>query len=510
MRASFLAVVLFCASGPRSPLDDAVSAIPGSDPAHISGPFNDGDYLRRLSLDLLGYPPNAADAAAFIADATSDKRARKLEEFLSSPRFADYWARRYAEVFFGNYHEPSFDLPDGLSVETRRRLLTEFISWLRDQIHADRPWPDIMTSMLVARGSSASVPELGYKLSFYRSEKQETQFAAWVSRHFLGINLHCASCHPHPYDRWKVEEFFSLAAFNTRQRAERSVEKGVEQVLVRYVDEGEFEPYSNRKSEVLRSAIPRLTYSAKFLRDPAAVEGDWLQSLSESIRNDKEKAWARALGNRTWTWLIGRGVFEPTDGFSMRTRPAAPRLLDTLIRTVEEGKGSLKRLVRAICSTETYQRSSESTAACNERHFCRGAVLPLTGEQMLNSIQVALRGAPGLDLQEAQDLTAALTMRPQGVCEVQPLPCGTLHALMFRNSDKLWEWLRSSAVLAEIQKSSVSDDEVIERMFLAALTRRPTATERTRYAVFLRDRGNLGVQDTYWTLMNTAEFLTRH
>jgi hypothetical protein len=510
MRASVLAVLLFCASGPRQPLDDAVSAIPGSDPAHLTGPCNDGEYLRRLSLDLLGYPPNATEAAAFIKDATSDKRAHKLDEFLATPRFADLWARRSAEVFFGNYHEPDFDLPDGLKIETRRRLLTEFISWLREQIHADRPWPDIMTSMLVARGSSAAVPELAYKLSFYGSEKQEFQFAAGVSRHFLGINLHCASCHPHPYGRWKVEDFFSFAAFNTRQRAERSVEKDVEQVLVRYVDDGEFEPYSKRKSEELRFAIPRFTYSAKFLRDPAPAEGEWLQSLSDSIRNDKEKAWARALGNRTWTWLIGRGVYEPSDDFSMKNKLASARLLDTLICTVEEGKGSLKSLVRAICSTETYQRSSESAEACNQRHYCRGAVLPLTGEQMLNSIQVALRGAPGLDLQEAQDLTGALTMRPQGVCEVQPLPCGTLHALMFRNSDKLWEWLRSSTVLAGIRQASLSDDEVIDRMFLAALTRKPTATERTRYAVFLRDRGNLGVEDAYWTLMNTAEFLTRH
>src|SRR5512140_976389 len=112
MRASLLAVLLFCAGGPRQGLDDAVSAIPGSDPAHISGPCSDGEYLRRLSLDLLGYPPSATDAAAFMADPASDKRARKLDEVLASPRCADFWSRRYAEVFFGNYHEPAFDLPE--------------------------------------------------------------------------------------------------------------------------------------------------------------------------------------------------------------------------------------------------------------------------------------------------------------------------------------------------------------------------------------------------------------
>jgi hypothetical protein len=162
MRASLLAVLLLSFASPRQPLDDAVSTIPGSDPAHVSGPCSDGEYVRRLSLDLLGYPPSGAEAAAFISDSTPDKRTRKLDEFLATARFADFWARRYAEVFFGNYHEPAFDLPDGLQVETRRRILSTFISWLRDQIAADRPWPEIMTAMLVARGSSATTPELGY------------------------------------------------------------------------------------------------------------------------------------------------------------------------------------------------------------------------------------------------------------------------------------------------------------------------------------------------------------
>jgi hypothetical protein len=184
--------------------------------------------------------------------------------------------------------------------------------------------------------------------------------------------------------------------------------------------------------------------------------------------------------------------------------------MNALTSAAEEGKGSLKSLVRTICSTETYQRSSESAGKCDRRHFCRGTVLPLTGEQMLNSIQVALGGAPGLDLQEAQELTAALTMRPQVGCEVQPLPCGTLHALMFRNSEKLRDWVRGSPVLAELRKTSATDEEAVDRMFLSALSRKATSTEGTRFTTFLHDRGRLGFEDAYWTLMNTAEFLTRH
>jgi hypothetical protein len=510
MRASVLAVLLFGAGGPGQPLDDAVSAIPGSDPAHVSGPCSDGEFLRRLSLDLLGYPPNATEAAEFMADPASDKRSRKLDEYLATPRFADFWARRFGEVFFGNYHEPGFDIGRALTIETRRRLLSSFIVWLRGQIEGDRPWPEILTELISARGRSDDAPQIAYKLSLQGSDRQEVAFAVGVSRHFLGLNLHCARCHDHPTEKWVLEDVYGLGAFNTRQRVSAFLEKGVEQVALSYAEDGEFCPEGRKfDAGILPGERGRNIYP-RFLSDPAPAEGDRARTLARFILEDGQKRWAKAFANRTWSWLLGRGIVEPLDESGVKHPPVSVKLENTLVAAVEEGKGSLKALVRVICRTESYQRSSESAQRCDARHFCRGAVLPLTGEQMLHSLQVALRGAPGLDLQEAQDLTAALTMRPQVGCEVQPLPCGTLHALMLRNSDKLWDWMRSSPVLAGIRKSAVSDDDVIDRMFLAALTRKPTATERVRYAAFLKDRGNLGVDDAYWTLMNTAEFLTRH
>jgi len=508
MRASLLAVLLFCRTGSGKPLDDAVRALPGFDPSHVSGPCGDGEYLRRLSLDLLGYPPSGVDAAAFIADPAPDKRSRRLDEFLATPRFAQYWARRYAGVFFGNYHEPRFDTTPGLALETRRRLLTNFIAWFGDQIREERPWTATLTAMIAARGDSEGSPEIAYKVSFLTGDRQEFGFAEGIARHLMGVNLHCARCHDHPTDRWQVEDVYGLGAFNTRQQVSIRVEKGKEQVVLEYRDEGEF-CWDSRvySGPVLPGAR---AYAPRFLQKDASRGDDRVGILAELLVRDEQKRWARVLANRTWAWLIGRGVVEPVDEFDAKHLPVSPALMDALTGAVEEGKGSLKSLVRTICSTETYQRSSESAGKCDRRHFCRGTVLPLTGEQMLNSIQVALGGAPGLDLEEAQELTAALTMRPQVGCEVQPLPFGTLHALMFRNSEKLRDWVRGSPVLAELRKTSATDEEAVDRMFLSALSRKATATEGTRFTTFLHDRGRLGFEDAYWTLMNTAEFLTRH
>jgi len=228
------------------------------------------------------------------------------------------------------------------------------------------------------------------------------------------------------------------------------------------------------------------------------------------MTGDPEEHLQQALSNRVWSWLIGRGVFDPVDDLSHRNRPVSKSLMETLIRVTDEGKGSLKALVRSICSTEAYQRTSASAGKCDRRHFCRAEILPLTGEQLINSVQVALRGVPGLDLEEAQELTAALTMRPQVGCEVRPLPCGTLHALMFRNSERLWGWIRESSILRDLRKGAPSDGELVDRLFLAMLSRTPSPTELVRFSAFLHDRGNNGLCDACWTLLNTAEFMTRH
>jgi hypothetical protein len=518
--ASLLLFLLLSQGAPAAPqsapsgnqIDEAVAAIPGFDPAHISRQSDGAEFLRRVMLDLVGYPPNAGEITAFLSDPAAGKRTKKIDELLATPRFADFWARRFAEVYFGNYHEPVFNLPEGLQVDTRRRILRSFIDWLKDSIHRDRPWNDIVSDMISARGNSAAVPELGYKLSFYHDERQELNFASGVGRHHLGLSLICARCHDHPQDRLTCEDFLGLAAFNTRQRVRKMIVAGEEQVVVSYVEEGEFDVQAEELGIGKKSSDARGLFRVQpaLLGEKGPKEGDRMKALAQLLPEVRHQQVQQALVNRVWSWLLGQGVVEPVDDMIAKHKPVSGELLDALVRTRRDGNGSLKVLLRAICASQSYQRSSESPGTCEKRHFCRGMVRPLTGEQLLNSVQVALRGSPGLDLQEAQHLTAALTTRPQVGCEVQPLPCGTLHALMFRNSGQIWSWIKTSAVLAGIRKQATTDAEVVELMFLAALSRRPGAAEQARFRDFIHDRGDNGIADACWTLINTTEFLTIH
>jgi hypothetical protein len=506
MRLVLSVVLLGLLAGPPT-LDEAVAAL--SVPSHLAPRCDDAEFLRRTYFDLLGYPPNAAQTEAFLSDPAPGKRERTIDELLGTPRFSDYWARRFAEVFFGNYHEPTFDVPPGLTIETRRRLLTNFIAWFREQIRDDRPWADVMTDVITARGSTESSPQVAYKLSLYTpSERQEYNFASQVTRHFLAIDLHCARCHDHPYENWGLGNFLEFAAFNVRQRTERRVVKGVEQLTVTYAEEGELDREEGKPMPEVYIGFPRL-FSPGYFGAPAR-DDDRAAALARFMRNDPKHPVAKALANRVWFWLMGRGVYEPVDSLNRKNKPASEDLLNALISLAEDGQVSVKSLVRVICRTEAYQRSSQAANRCDKRHFCRAEILPLTGEQLINAVQVALRGAPGLNLDEAQELTAALSMRPRVGCEVVPLPCGTLHALMFRNSERLWSWIHDSPVLTEIRKGAPTDDAVVERLFLAVVSRPPSPSERSRFAGFIHDRGTAGIWDACWTLLNTAEFLTRH
>ncbi|MBV8880775.1 MAG: DUF1549 domain-containing protein, partial [Planctomycetaceae bacterium] len=363
MKASLFAALslLFSGGTDPHPLDAGIAAINSHRPEHLSGRSDDAEFLRRLSLDLLGYPPAAEEVLGFLDDPAPDKRAKKIDDVLSRPRFADFWARRFAEVYFGNYHQPVFDIAPGLTSDTRRRLLRNFIAWLREEIDDDRPWPQIVRAMITARGSTATTPQLAYKLSFYGDgHRQELKFAEGIPRHFLGINLQCARCHDHPFDRWRTEHLQGFGAFNTRQRAVRRVVEGVEQVEVHYDDAGE---WTSRDAYAWTEGERAFVYPPRFLEFAAPACADRADTLAAMMIGDPERRLSLSLGNRVWGWLIGRGVFEPVDDLNILHRPASQKLARALIQVT--GMGSLREVVRGVCLSEAYQRPSAATARCD-------------------------------------------------------------------------------------------------------------------------------------------------
>src|SRR5881394_474930 len=143
-------------------LDAAVRGINGYNASGQSPLADDGEYLRRVMLDLVGFPPSGQQVKAFVADARENKRGAMVDDLLASDDFADYWARQFAEVYFGNYHDVPMQTAPPLSKASSAKIIDRFIEWFRMKLQKDAPYSEIVGQMLDARGTDEGDPALAY------------------------------------------------------------------------------------------------------------------------------------------------------------------------------------------------------------------------------------------------------------------------------------------------------------------------------------------------------------
>lgn len=498
-----------------STVDGGVKSIAGyKDQAAVA---EDGEFLRRVMFDLVGYPPNLEQVKAFMADTSPNKRPAKIDELLATDDWAGLWERQFSEVWFGNYHEVVMDTMPKVGKEASAKIVADFRKWFKGQLGSDKPWNEIVAKMLDARGTDEGDPAMAYKLSFYFGDGQAMEFANGTARHLLGVRILCARCHDHPFDRWKVEDYYGLAAFNVRQRARGYGNGGekdsVAHVELKYADEGEMQieksPDANDKDNKVKlagggTAKPKFLYGGE-----AGPKDDRAKVLTMLMTGKANTQLPRALANRVWGYLFGRGIVQPVDDFNMRNRALSPGLLESLTKELIGNKYSVKHLIRVICNSDAYQRSCESDKSALKIDFSRGAIKQLSGEQLINAIQVATQGKPGKNHGQAMQMVNSLYPAGAVWCEVTPLPGNARQALLLRNNTEVSGWISSGGVLGKIKAMQGSDEDKINEMFLAALSRPALDSEIKRYWAFLKQHSG-GWEDAYWTLLNTAEFVTRH
>jgi len=496
-------------------IDSAVKGISGYNMKDQAAIADDGEFLRRVMLDLVGYPPNLEQVQAFMADKAPNKRVVKIDELLASDDFADLWARQFAEVFFGNYHDVAMDTMPKLGKAASARIVGDFLKWFKLKLNKDTPWTEIVSQMLDARGTDEGDPAMAYKLSFYSGEGQAIEFSNGVARHLLGIRLVCARCHDHPFDKWRVEDYYGLADFVYRQKARGYGNGGekdsVDHVELKYADEGDImmpDIKGSKDADVKLShggaAAPNFLFGGS-----AGKNDDRMKVLSMFMTNKANTQLPRALVNRCWSWLMGRGVVHPVDDFNLKNKAMATALLEAMVRDTIENKYSVKRIIRAICNTEAYQRGCSSETSALKTNFSRATVKQLNGEQLLNSIKVATQGKPERATTQTMEMVGSLYPAGAIWCEVTPLPGNARQALLLRNNTQIMNWV-NGPVLAKVKSAPGSVEEKIDLMFLSALSRVANDSEKKRYAAFIGAHSGSGWDDAYWTLMNSTEFVTRH
>jgi hypothetical protein len=499
---SFLVAGLLTAAAPQEPkpfparIDEEVAKIPGSrTPAEVC---SDGEFLRRVMLDLVGYPPTGDELLVFAADRSPDKRAAKVDELLATDRFNDFWARRWMSVFFGNYHAFRREPLSALPPDEAATLMESFRRWMKNRLRADRSWVDTVRDLLEAEGDALTSPQVVYKLATIEWPRVP-RFENRAMAHFMGMDFSCTGCHDHPFDKWRVEDGYSLMAFSSGRRLSRGL-RGFE------IQETPGFPERRVRIPGLSDWERQPLYAApRFPDGKGPAEGEVLAKAFARLvtaRDNPQFRWAAV--NRVWTWLTGRAIVLDGD-FNLKNKPRSPGLLKLLADEFTAHDHSFKCLIRAICASDTYRRRTEGVGSPSG-NAARGAIRPLSAEQILCSLEVATRGRPSFDVDRAQALAERLIRGDAPVCEVAEVRIDARALLWLSTSEEVRAMVRDGTVTARIRKSA----NPVREMFLSALSREPESSEAARVDAYVKERGPEGLDEAYLMLLNTSEFLTRH
>jgi len=196
----------------------------------------DGEFLRRVSLDLTGTLPTVAEVREFLADGRSDKRARKVDELLAQPGYAAWWATRFCDWTGNNARNQQNNGPDRQNV-----VSAAWYDWMRHRLEENLPYDELVERIVLARsrlegetyadycermsgylekGSATSFADQPY-LPYYwsrRSFRTTEERALGFAYTFLGVRIQCAQCHKHPFDQWTKDDFDRFENFFSRVR----------------------------------------------------------------------------------------------------------------------------------------------------------------------------------------------------------------------------------------------------------------------------------------------------
>jgi hypothetical protein len=470
---------------------------------------SDAAFLRRVYFDTIGVPPTPEEAAEFLDSTRPDKRSRLIDALLERDEYAFNWALKWADVMRGS------------EVTISRRGVHSFHRYLVERIRQDRPFDEFARETLTSLGNTLNNPAA----NFSRIARTPEDAAEAMSQLFMGVRIGCAKCHNHPFEAITQNDYYGFAAYFARVKY-----KGK-----RFMLDDEI-VYLDRRNEVRHPTTNAVVPPAAF-GEPAGEIGpddDRREKLVEWLVDPSNRYFSRSIVNRLWYHLMGHGIVDPVDDFRDTNPPLNEELLTALADDFIKTGFRIRPVLRVILNSATYQLSSrpaaerDSDATDPERCFAHASIQMLTAEQILDSISSAT-GVPekfpgfplGTRALEIADgdidhtfLKAFSKPVRDASCECardpDPSLSGVIHLL--NNPSIVGNIRAADARIPGWLSSGLTDDQIVERLYLATISRRPTAQESALVARHLKsvpDRAS-GLFDVQFALFNSNEFLMRH
>lgn len=479
---------------------------------------DDRTFIRRVSFDLTGTPPTPERIAAFVSDGSSDKRAKLVDELLASPEYADYWTLKWGDLLRSNRQ----NLGD--------KGMWSFTNWIHTQLSENRPIDQFVHELILAQGSTFTNGPSNY----YRVASNPQDLAETTSQLFLGVRLQCTRCHHHPFEKWSQTDYYQFAAFFARVGLKGSQDFGIfgNENVVKIQDGGEVgHPKTGARMYPTPLGVTLAKLPDGTLPNPDA-DGDRRRALADWLTSKDNRLFARNIANRYWGYLFTRGIVNPIDDQRVTNPPTNPELLDALADELVDAKFDLKHLLRVLCLTQTYQRSSEGTKQNfkDDTFFTHYLPKRLPAESMLDALDFACGtrekfnqlplGTRAIQLPDPQVNSDFLDTfgRPQRMiaCECERTAEPNLsQTLKLMNGDKLnGKVVDGNGRIAKMINARADDNSILNALYLSALGRPPRQDERklvmaTLFFTPQKDRKSV-YEDVLVTLLNSKEFLFNH
>lgn len=466
---------------------------------------SDDEFLRRVSLDVLGILPTVDETTAFLADSSEDKRKRLVDELLQRDEYAKFWALKWG------------DLLKMTSKLVGDEGVYKYHRWVEQSLHDNVPYDEFAKQLITGTGSTLANPPA----NFYRTSTDMNECVETISQVFLGARLQCAKCHNHPFERWTQDNYYGLGAFFNRVQRRGTNRPGEMFVYTKFSGD----VTQPRTGQVMAPWLPQTgSVDSPQNSDRRIAFADWLV-------NPGNPYFARIEANRIWSQLFSRGIVEPIDDFRASNPPSNARLLDALANDFVQSGFDRKHLLRVILNSRTYQASFRTTSFNEEdkKYFSHQEPRLLGAEQLLDAINSALaleqklgtlpQGTlatqlPAPDIVKVDFLKVFGQPERSTVCACERADDSNLGmAIELFNGPFIHEKLRHAN---NRFRNSLAEGKplkaVIREVYLAAVCRQPSEIELNAAVEHCDQNPDplVGVEDVCWALFNTDEFLFQH
>lgn len=481
---------------------------------------SDEIFLRRVSLDIAGRLPTPAETETFVASTDPAKREAWIDKLLRSPGYADFFANKWTSLLKNRRDEAS-DITSNFA----------FHAWIRDSLLSNVPYDQLVRELLAATGTVIANPPVAW----YKRVKEPKEQLEDVAQLFLGVRLQCAQCHHHPFERWSQDDYYSLSAFFTQIGRKPTGVRGEDLI---------FHKRGIAKAKNVKTGVELRPAALGDSVGEIAPEFDPRLKLADWMASPENPFFAKAVVNRYWKHFFKRGLIEPEDDIRDTNPPTNPELLAALEQYFVESGYDLKKLVRVLVSSKTYQFSStpNSHNIVDHQNYSRYYPRRLQAEVMLDAINDLTgsatsfanlpAGTRAVGLPDNSYNKASQFLRIFGrpnsasVCECERVQSSSLaQSLHLINSAEIRGKLRAGQSRAsKLSSSDNTPQECVSELYKVAFSREPTTEEMDSAVSYLNEEITNGdgkpmspaasrkqnLQDLVWALMNTKEFLFNH